>query len=80
VNIAVIRLLVETYDNHQLQQAEAAILEGAAPDIPIEGKDEGEQLTHVMAALWIIQQMKESDDDLTTALRAYALRVRSSIG
>ena len=78
MNIAVIRHLVETYDDHQLQQAEAAILEGDAPEIHLQGEDEGEQLTHVLAALWVIQHMKESGSDVVTAIRAYATRIRSS--
>ncbi len=79
MNIASIRTLIETYDDHQLQQAEAALLEGETPEITIQGEDEGEQLTHVLAALWVIQHMKATDDDVMTSIRAYTKRVRSSI-
>ncbi|RPI69755.1 MAG: hypothetical protein EHM43_00695 [Ignavibacteriae bacterium] len=79
MNIAAIKALVETYDDHQLQQAEAALMEGNVPEITIQGEDEGEQLTHVLAALWVIQNMKSTDDDLMTSIRAYTKRVRTSI-
>jgi len=79
MNIAAVRHLVEAYDEHQLQQAEADILEGRDLAIAVKGEDEGEQLTHVLAALWVIQNMKESADDVMTSIRAYAQRVRNSI-
>jgi hypothetical protein len=78
MNIAAIRHLVEAHNDHELQQAEAALLEGDVPAIAIQGEDEGEQLTHVLAALWVIQHMKATGDDLMTSIRAYAQRVRSS--
>lgn len=79
MNIVAIKSLVDSYDDHQLQSAEAALLEGNVPEITIQGEDEGEQLTHVLAALWVIQNMKSTDDDLMTSIRAYAKRVRASI-
>lgn len=79
MNIAAVRHLVEEYNEHQLQQAEADLLEGEDLVITVKGEDEGEQLTHILAALWIIQHMKESSDDLMTSVRAYTQRVRNSI-
>lgn len=63
----------------QLQAAEAALLEERKPDIEVEGMDEGEQLTHLMAAQFILQEMKENGVDYITALRAFSGRVRNSI-
>ncbi len=63
----------------QLQAAEAALLEERKPDIEVEGMDEGEQLTHLMAAQFILQEMKEKGVDYITALRAFSGRVRNSI-
>ena len=79
MNIAAVRNLVEEYNEHQLQQAEADLLEGKDLEISVKGEDEGEQLTHILAALWVIQHMKESSDDLMTSIRAYTQRVRNSI-
>ena len=60
MNIASIKELVEAHTDHELQQAEADILEGKDLSIMVPGEDEGEQLTHILAALWVIQNMKES--------------------
>lgn len=79
MNIAAIKALVEHYDNHALQQAEADLLEGSTPKIEIQGRDEGEQLTHILAALWVVQHIKESACSIPDAVRAYSQRIRKSI-
>lgn len=80
MNIASVRALVEA--NHSadaLRSAEEAILEGLEPAIAVQGEDEGEQLTHVMAARWVLDHMAATNDDVMTSIRAYTQRVRSSI-
>lgn len=79
MNLAAVRTLVETYTNHDLQQAEAQLLEGEPLAIDVQGEDEGEQLTHILAALWVLQHMAETGDALPLAMRAYTQRVRQSI-
>jgi hypothetical protein len=79
MNLAAVRTLVETYTNHDLQQAEAQLLEGEPLRIDVLGEDEGEQLTHILAALWVRQHMAETGDALPLAMRAYTQRVRQSI-
>lgn len=80
MNIASIRSLVQDVDHDTLAAAEAALLDGVAPAVPIPGIDEGEQLTHVMAALWVQSHMTESGQDVMTSIRAYTQKVRASIG
>jgi hypothetical protein len=79
MKIPVIKKLVETCEIHQLEKAEIDILEGQAPAIEVEGSDEGEQLTHVMAAIWILHEMKLRNLDFKDALREYTKKVRESI-
>lgn len=79
MHIPSIKKLVETYDLPQLQEAEVVLLEEGKPDIIIEGADEGEQLTHVMAAIWIKNEMNEKNIPFVNALREYTQRVRNSI-
>jgi hypothetical protein len=79
MKIPVIKKLVEEVELNDLQAAEEALLEEQVPMIAIEGSDEGEQLTHVLAAIWIKQEMKKHNSDFITALRAYTSRVRKSI-
>jgi hypothetical protein len=73
-----IKKLVESYQLDQLMLAEEAILEGNTAEITIGGKDEGEQLTHISAAIWIHQEM-EKGADFRAALRAFMEKVRNSI-
>lgn len=79
MQIPVIKKLVETYKIEELQAAEAAILEEENPEIEVEGKDEGEQLTHVIAAIFIINDMEKNGNEFRVALRNYTQKVRKSI-
>ncbi|MCS6906172.1 MAG: hypothetical protein RML72_10145, partial [Bacteroidia bacterium] len=74
-----IRMLVEKNEIKDLEQAETAILEGKKPSIEVPGADEGEQLTHVLAAIWIKKEMESKGIPLQDAIRAYTARVRTSI-
>jgi len=78
MKIPVIKQLVETHAIETLQAAEEAILNEQTPAVEIPGDDEGEQLTHVLAAIEILKSMA-SGDSWSTALRAYSQRVRKSI-
>ena len=79
MQIAVIKHLAETFSLEVLQKAEAAICEEQMLEIAIEGKDEGEKLTHVLAAINILEDVKANDVDIRTAIRNYSQRVRNSI-
>jgi len=80
MNIASVRALVEAQlSAATLRTAEEAMLEGLEPGIDVQGEDEGEQLTHVMAARWVLDHMATTNDDVMTSIRVYTERVRSSI-
>ena len=79
MKIPVIKLIASQYSIKELNAAEEAILNEEKPAIQIEGDDEGEQLTHIMAAREIRAQMEKDGIDLNRALRNYTLRVRNSI-
>jgi hypothetical protein len=79
MKIPVIKKLVETQPLEQLYAAEQAIVNEQALPIEIEGNDEGEQLTHAIAAIWILERMRDSNLDFKTALREYTQKVRESI-
>jgi hypothetical protein len=79
MKLPVIKKLVETSSLEDLLAAEEAILSESEPSIPVEGDDEGEQLTHVLAAIFIKNEMAHKGLDYTSALRAYTLKVRTSI-
>lgn len=78
MKIATIKNLVANESLQSLEKAEFALINNGMLEIAVEGDDEGEQLTHLMAAIEIKQNiatgMPEKD-----ALRAFTLRVRNSI-
>lgn len=79
MNINIIKHLVETYTTEQLQTAEQALLNEEALAIVVEGKDEGEQLTHILAAVFCQEEMAKTGININQAVRLYSQRVRGSI-
>lgn len=79
MNIASIRNLADAYTLEQLQQAEAALLREEALTIDVPGTDEGEQLTHLIAAIWVLEYKKVHAVDTMSGVREYTKRVRESI-
>lgn len=74
-----IKKLVETYSVTELQDAENALLEEQKPSIEVEGDDEGEQLTHILASIYIKDRMEKEGLAFAQGLRDFSQRVRKSI-
>lgn len=74
-----IKKLVESYTITQLLEAEKAITDEQIPEIDIDGEDEGEQLTHVLASIYIKTKMEKEGIAFNMALRDFSQRVRKSI-
>jgi len=79
MKLPVIKQLVTDHSLDELVAAEEAILEEQTPTIKVDGEDEGEQLTHVMAAVWVKNEMEKVDIPLNKAVRNYTVKVRNSI-
>jgi hypothetical protein len=79
MQLPIIRQLGEKYSLAELKAAENQIMNGQPCPIPNSGKDEGEQLTHLLAAIWVKEEMEKENIDAGTALRRYTQRVRNSI-
>lgn len=79
MKLPVVKTLVETFDLAQLEQAEATLYDELTPEINVPGDDEGEQLTHVIAAIWIRKDMEANGTDIKAAMRNYTQKVRNSI-
>ena len=79
MKIPAIKKLVETQTIAVLREAEELLLEEQQPAFEIEGADEGEQLTHVFGAIWILNYMQDEGADFKTALREFTQKVRVSI-
>jgi hypothetical protein len=74
-----IKKAVEHHSLENLKQAEEDLLNEENLKIEIEGADEGEKLTHILAAIWIKEEMSNKNIEFKDALRAYSQRVRNSI-
>lgn len=79
MKIPAIKKLVEQYDLETLQVAEEALIEEQPLAIDVIGDDEGERLTHIIAAIWILNDMEKNETDFKKALRKYTQKVRNSI-
>lgn len=79
MKISAIKNLVENQTLESLMEAEAALLEENPLPIEVEGDDEGEKLTHIFAAIWILKKMIDEDLEFKVALREYTKKVRESI-
>lgn len=74
-----IKRLVEEINLIDLENAELALLEEQQPTFIVNGDDEGEKLTHVMAAIWIKKDMEKNGNDFRTSMRNFSQKVRTSI-
>ncbi len=79
MKIPAIKLLAENASLEELKAAEEALYDERQPGIVVPGDDEGEQLTHVLAAIWIKTEMQTRGIAFPLALREYTSRVRNSI-
>ena len=79
MKIPEIKRLVENYDVDQLNEAEMALMNEESLPFEIQGEDDGEVLTHIIAAVWIIEKMESHELDFKSALREYTQKVRNSI-
>lgn len=79
MKIPAIKKLVESVSIEDLMAAEEEIVDQERCTLAVDGDDEGEQLTHVIAAIYIKDQMEKRGCDFKTALREYTKKVRESI-
>ena len=79
MKINAIKPLVEIFSIAELEEAQSAIENEQELNIEVQGEDEGEKLTHIIAAIWIKKEIQEKGSDFKTALRAYTGKVRNSI-
>lgn len=79
MKIPVVKKLVENYTMSALREAEDALIEEEPLPFEVEGDDEGEKLTHILAAIFILERMKSEKVEFKAALREYTRIVRESI-
>jgi hypothetical protein len=79
MKINAIKELVENHTIEDIEKLTSQLENGEPLSHAVGGDDEGEQLTHLLGASWILQQIKEKGTDIKTELRNFAARVRDSI-
>ncbi|MES2381842.1 MAG: hypothetical protein V4538_12425 [Bacteroidota bacterium] len=79
MKLPAIKQLVENYTLDQLQLAEENMMEERPAGIEVDGDDEGEQLTHILGAIDVLERVRIENKDKSTALREFFQRVRNSI-
>jgi hypothetical protein len=79
MKIPSIKKIVEERTIEQLHEMQYCLENEITLQHTVEGEDEGEQLTHVLAAIWIKTEMKANNSDFKTELRNYTTMVRNTI-
>ena len=79
MKIPAIKHLVETQTIDSLREAEDLLIDEKQPGFEIAGDDDGEKLTHVFAAIWVLNHMQDHGATFPVALREFTKKVRVSI-
>jgi hypothetical protein len=79
MQINIVKKTAESYTLPQIEEAIHALENESNLTIEVEGVDEGEILTHLLGAKWILEQMTANNTDLKTEWRNFSGRVRASI-
>ncbi len=79
MKLPIIKTLAEQQSLEDLKKAEECLINGEVLPFEVGGEDEGEQLTHILGAIDILERVKNEGIDLRTAIRGFSERVRNSI-
>jgi hypothetical protein len=79
MNTPEVKRLASEHTLEELKNAENALLEEAPLPFQVNGADQGEQLTHILSAIWVLEQMRDQQIELSLAIRELTKKVRSSI-
>lgn len=79
MKIPAIKSLVEEHTLENLHEMQHCLENEIELHHHVEGEDEGEKLTHVLAAIWIKTEMAAKSSDFKTELRNFTSKVRNSI-
>ena len=79
MQIPVIKKIADQYSIEELKKAEESLMEETPLQINVDGEDEGEQLTHILAAIWVKEEMEKEGINVGKAVRNYTVKVRNSI-
>ncbi len=78
MKLTVVKKLAQEHSIETLKAQEQKLLNAEPLNIEVLGEDEGEQLTHILGAIWVLEAMQKGMT-LNEALRAFTEKVRNSI-
>ncbi|MFA9290405.1 MAG: hypothetical protein ACEQSF_04180 [Solirubrobacteraceae bacterium] len=80
MKIPEIKRLVENFSLEDLILTEKNLLNEEPLLIEVNGIDEGEKLTHIIAAIWSKNQLEENKNfTINEVIRNYTLKIRNTI-
>ena len=79
MNTPEVKRLATEQTIESLRAAESALLDEQELPIEVNGNDEGEKLTHILSAIWVLEQIQEKGIELNVAMRELTRKVRNSI-
>jgi hypothetical protein len=79
MNVQTLRKLTETHTLEQLTEAEKALLSDLPIPFEVDGQDESQQLNHLLAAVWIKENMLYRGYNFQEALNLYSKQVRETM-
>lgn len=79
MQISCIKQLAENYTIEQLKEAEECLMEEKSLPFPVSGESDCEQMTHILAAIEILEMKSTKGQDIRQCIREFSQRVRTSI-
>ena len=73
-----VKVLLDSQTRENMVEAKEALVRGRALPFAVEGASEGEKLTNVLAALYVLDGIQQGVD-FDTALRHYSTQVREAV-
>ena len=74
----IVKILLDTQTRENIVDAKEALVQGQALPFSVEGADEGEKLTNLLAALYVLDWVQQGAD-FDTALRHYSTQIREAV-
>jgi len=78
MKILAVKKLAQEHNLSTLKNQEQKLLDGETLEIDVLGDDEGEKLTHILGAIWVLEAV-EKGMSFNDAIRAFTEKVRKSI-
>ena len=79
MKVSEIKRLAQNNSIEELRKAEEAIINEESPEIEVNGSDEGDKLTNLSGAIWVLEKVELNGTEIKEEVRNFTNRVRESI-